>query len=283
MGVLVVSFLVLSSILAELPARLATVKECLGDKNMDKKDTITVYWSPAKFNTDEQSWNMLYREPRHVLSSVYKKNKHKGEMSACPSMKDTFRNIYSFDSALDDSFSLPSAFLKTIADTNTVNEVIPTDSKLMVYKSRKSSIENYINIGYNLGWIFFADEPLEARMTSPFFPATSPAKNAMLSAGQFNIGKWFRSFELDYHIPVTSTRFQVAKNEPLFFLELLTDKKVVFERFELTPKLQNYSIDMALSPKRYGKKKSLLERYLMAHGAGLPRMVLSEIRKNLVS
>jgi hypothetical protein len=250
---------------------------------MDKKDTITVYWAPSKFNTGEQSWNMLYKEPRHVLSSVHKKNKNKGEMIACPSMKDTFKNIYSFDSAIDDSFSLPAAFLKTIADTENRNEMVPTDSKLMVYKSRKSSVEKHINLGYNLGWIFFASEPLEARMTAPFFPSASPVKNAMLSAGQFNIGKWFRSFELDYHIPVTSTRFEVAKNQPLFFLEFLTDKKIVFERFELTPKLQNYSIDMASSPMRYGKKKSLIERYLMAHGAGMPKIILSEIRKNLVS
>ena len=249
---------------------------------MAKNDTITVYWAPAKFSADEDSWALLYPEPVAVLKEAYKLNKHKGIMPLCPAIKDTLQNVYSFNSSIDDSFDLPSQVLKSIAYTDSESEPIPVYSKLSFYKIRKSSMDGYINVNYNLGWLFFASEPVEARVTAPFFPATSPTKGAMFSAGQFNIGKWFRPIAMDYHIPIDSKKFEVESGDPLMFIEFLTDKKIEFKRFNLSPRLNNIAIEMGLSSKRYGKKASLWQRYQMAHNAKMPQVILTEIKKNLV-
>jgi hypothetical protein len=250
---------------------------------MAKNEAITIYWAPSKFTTEQQSWNMLYSEPRSLLTSLHLNNKHKGGIVKCPAVKNMFKNIYSFDSTVTDSFSLDPKVLSSIAYTETEREFIPTDSKLYIEKSRKSSIDNFINISYNMGWIFFASEPVTARMSAPYFPTAEPVEGAMLAAGEFDIGRWFRPFVLDYHIPVSSKKFTVKKDQPLFFLELKTDKKVIFQRFELTKKLDGYLNEAVGAPANYQRRLSLLERYKMAHGASIPKMILNEIRKNLVS
>jgi hypothetical protein len=249
---------------------------------MAKNDTITVYWAPSKFTTEAQSWNMLYRNPRSILSSIHLNNKPKGNMGKCPAVRDTFKNVYSFDSAIYDSFELSPDLMKQIAYTDSEREFIPSESKLYIEKARKSSIEDYININYNMGWVFFASEPLIAKMTAPYFPPVGPAKNAFLAAGQFDIGRWLRPFVLDYHIPLSTNLFKIEESQPLFFLELLTDKKIIFKRFELTPRLDGYINEAVGAPSAYQKKQSLLKRYQMAHSAGVPKMILNEIRKNLV-
>lgn len=249
---------------------------------MGKKDKITVYWAPAKFNADTDSWALLYPEPKPVLADAYKLNKHKGIMPLCPAVKDTLKNVYSFNSAINDSFELPTNVMESIAYTDTVEEPIPTDSKLSFYKMRKSSIDGYINVNYNMAWLFFASEPVEAKMTAPYFPAVSPVKGAMFSAGQFNIGKWFRPVSMDYHIPLAANKFEIETGDPLFFIDFLTDKKIEFKRFNVSGRLQSLSSEMGLSSQRYGAKQSLWQRYQMAHNAKIPQMILTEIKKNLL-
>lgn len=249
---------------------------------MAKNDVITIYWAPAKFVADQDSWALLYPEPVGVLKKAYKLNKHKGLMPGCPAMRETLKNVYSFNSAIDESFDLPTQVLKSVAYTDSEKDLIPTDSKVAFYKERKSSIDGYINVNYNLGWLLFASEPVEARMTAPYFPATSPIKGAMLSTGQFNIGRWFRQLTMDYHVPITANRFELKAGDPLMFIEFLTDKKIKFKRFNLSPKLDAIATEMGLSPKRYEKKISLWKRYQMAHNAKMPQLILTEIKKNLV-
>ena len=147
---------------------------------------------------------------------------------------------------------------------------------------RKSSIKNHINIHYNMSWNFFASEPVVARFSAPFFPSASPVKNSYLSTGQFDIGRWYRTFMLEYHIPVDSVDFSIKENDPLLFVEFFTDKKIEFKRYSMSAKLSNLAIEAASSPVTYSKHKSLLERYKMAHGAKIPNIVLTEIRKNLI-
>jgi hypothetical protein len=249
---------------------------------MGKKDTITVYWAPAPFLPKEDSWAMLYSEPQSVLQDLYVSNTPKGIMTRCPAVKDTLKNVFSFNSAIDDKFQLPTQTLESIAFTETANEYIPTDSKISVQKIRKSSRDNYINIFYNMGWYLFSSEPLKARFTAPYFPSASPVKGAFLASGEYDIGRWFRPFNLDYHIPLDSKYFSVKNEEPLFFVEFFTDKKIEFKKFNVSTELRSIAFESSNSPTRYGKNKSLIERYKMAHSAKIPQMVLGQIRKNLI-
>jgi hypothetical protein len=110
----------------------------------------------------------------------------------------------------------------------------------------------------------------------------SPAEGVMLSTGQFNIGEWYRDYHLDYHIPFGTKELNFKENQSLFYLEVRTDKKVVFKRYNLTIELRKLADECVTSSVIYGSNKPLLHRYNMFNKSLSPQRVLSYIKENIV-
>jgi hypothetical protein len=249
---------------------------------MFKKNTITVYWAPAMFSLDEASWNMLYPDPKLLLPNLYETKTENAIMPRCPAVKEKLKNIASFHSSIDDVFDLPNEQMREIAFTDSSGDRLLVPAKVSLHKVRESSMEGFINVEYNLGWVFFSEEPLEAKFTAPYFPATTPVEGAYLSSGQYDIGRWFRPYMLDYHIPLGAKRFSVKEGDPLLFVDFLTDKKVILKRFQITKRLKALFQEASTSSRRYGTKMTLEKRYKMASDSRIPQIVLEEIKKNLI-
>jgi hypothetical protein len=250
---------------------------------MRDKDTITIYWSPANFLTGQVGYNMMYNKPRAVLADLHKSKVPGSLMTQCPATKDTLRNTFSFNSAIDDEFEIPEeTFLYEPSGDDGEDIRMNVSSQVGMYHERPTSMKDYTDVIYNMSWLFFADEPVIAKMTAPWFPTHSPMEGAYLAPGEFDIGRWYRSFNLDYHIPKTTKKFSIKSGDPLFFMEILTDKKVVFKRYILDEKLISITREVSASPARHGRYKDLEERYQIADDTGIREMVLSLIKKNLV-
>jgi hypothetical protein len=209
-------------------------------------------------------------------------NVHKGEMTACPAVRHLFKNVFSINANVEDCFDLPTETIKEMAYTDSKLVDVGPNSKAGLYKMAKSSLEGYSNLGYNMYWTFFADQPLTVRMTAPYYPPVTPSPGAMLSAGEYDIGRWFRFFYLDYHVPLDAKRFEIHENDPLFFLEAFTDKKVVFKRFVMTDEIHRLVAEFGGNIRRFNRYKSLFDKYRAAENAMIPQIVLKEIRKNLI-
>lgn len=250
---------------------------------MKTKNTIEVYWAPATFIPEEESWSLLYQEPKPILSNLITNSVPKALMPTCPAVKETFKNVFSLDSSIDDYHTLDPKMLSEAAHRKIENETISgTGGKVPLFKPRATSIDGYINVSYGLRWLFFASEPTTMRLTAPYYPAYSPTDSALFSAGEFDIGRWYRQTNLDWHLPVQSTSFEVKAGSPLAFIEFKTDKKIIFKRYKLTKTLMNLAFEISNSSNTMGKHKSLLERYRQAHSAKIPAMVMSEIQQNLI-
>lgn len=250
---------------------------------MRDTDTITIYWSPASFLTSNSSWQLMYSKPTPVLTELHR-NKIPGSlMTQCPATKSLMTNLFSFSSAIDDEFEIPEKHFLREPDGSNRDEIhMEVNSVAGMYHERPSSIEGHIDVIYGMSWLFFADEPVVARMTAPYFPTFTPMEGALLAPGEFDIGRWYRSFNLDYHIPKTTRKFSVKRGDPLFFMEVFTDKKVVFKRYVMDTDLMNITREMVDAPVRYGRHKSLEYRYESADNVGMREIVLSKIKKNLV-
>jgi hypothetical protein len=61
-----------------------------------------------------------------------------------------------------------------------------------------------------------------------------------------------------------------------------TDKKVVFKRFVKNEKLQHLETELTNSHMTYAANKPLDYRYAMSEQSEFPKIVLAEIRKNLI-
>jgi hypothetical protein len=224
---------------------------------MSNKDYITVYWTSSAFVNTDAHWNFLYQDPVSVVSEFAKKrNKDVKQMFSCPAYVGSMKNVYSFN-----NLGL---------------------SKLALVELRESSLNDYVNVVYNMGWLLFADEPVEARFTAPYFPASAPANGVLLAPGQFNIGLWYRDFLLDYHIPFGTKQLVFNSEQPLFYLELRTEKKIVFKRYNLSPELKRIAEECSTSPGNYENAKPLDYRYSIFKKTASRERVLSYIKENLI-
>lgn len=245
---------------------------------------VVVYWCPSV-----SGWEMLYSEPQSVYSAIKSKAnisllKNGGNMFACPASNDLLQNVYTIKSNIDDYYELPIEFLEEIQQqefTGSINLPI-NKNKISFVAQRKSILEGYWDIEYNLHWAFFSEEPLKMKMTSPYFPHQTPAPGAFVAAGQLDIGQWFRNINLNYFVPKTATAMEFKIDDSLLYLEFMTDKKIVFKRFRMTPLVEEMLREGAESSFRYGKYLPLAKRYEMARKSKLRERVLTEIKKNLI-
>jgi hypothetical protein len=247
-------------------------------------DSVVVYWAPAAFDAETESWNLLYPEPELVRTKLQTLHTEiKRNMFVCPSIKDYLNNLFCLKSAVDDSFRISSEFLAARCHLPETEDVPCNPSSIVsLFKARATSITGYANVNYNLGWLFFCEEPLTMRFLPPFLPTSSPVKGALLATGELDIGKWYRPLMLDYHIPLDSTEFNIFEGDELAYLKFETNKKVILKRYVLTKTLFNYSSEMANSSLRYSKFKPLSSRYEMAKNSGMQKLILKEIKNNLI-
>jgi hypothetical protein len=247
-------------------------------------NSVVVYWAPSLFSDETESWNLLYPEPElvkhklHNVSSNYKRG-----LFVCPSVKDSLKNLYTLTSAINEDIDLPVEYLKSIhMDEGPASIPSVNRQKVKLWKERNSSLEGYSNLNYNLGWVFFSEEPLIAQFTAPYMPTTSPSVGAIQACGEFDIGKWFRPYILDYHIPLSNTSFKIDIGQDLAYVKFCTDKKVILKRFTINKKLENYSQEMSGSSARYDRYVSLQHWYSMAKKSKMTDIVLKEIKNNLI-
>lgn len=243
-------------------------------------EEITVYWAPATFTNQNLSSDLLYSEPESILNKFIKTRIAGSEMSKCPATKNLLKNFFALTSNIEDNFSIMHPAEGSLLDMSG-GEYIGM-GKVPMQIERKTSIEGYINVTYNLRWLMFASESVEMRIVSPFFPSSSICENALFSPGQFDIGKWYRHINLDWHIPLETKDISIAENQELAYLEFLTNKKIIFKRYVPTPRLLYLATDTINSGNKYGKGWPLSKKYELSKKAGFPDLVLSEIRNNIV-
>jgi hypothetical protein len=260
----------------------------------DTKEPLIIYWAPATYESDQESWSLPYSEPISLYSQVNQMripNIVSDNVYACPAFKASTNNIFVIKNVVENIVPFPEGFLKnstkTIEDTpNFVTNSIPfgqvLKSKIFLNVLRKSSFEGYANVSYNMSWIFIAEDSVLAKATSPYYPHSSPAEGAMFSMGEFDIGQWFRPFQLDYHIPLSTDKMTFLEGDDLFYLHLATDRPVIFKRFMHTTTIGRLHTECSEAGRRYGSFKPLTQRYVMAKKAKIKEQLISEIKKNLV-
>lgn len=260
---------------------------------MAEKNIITVYWSCPTFNFREDSWNMLYSEPEPVMNYLLTKKRpikdRRMSVLSCPASNDFFKNLYVFRSTINDSCTWPEGYLKAVSQEmapKQMDDSLDLDpsygNKVTLVSPRPSSVEGHVDLLYNLSWIFFADEPLVARFTAPYYPPFTPMEGAILTSGQFDIGQWFRPWNLNYFVPYDTPGFEIKENDPLFYFHAFTDKRIVFKRFNCVQSLQTLYNEFVRSPGRYERFVPLAKRYELAKKTKTREIILKEIQNNLV-
>jgi hypothetical protein len=257
-----------------------------------KKNDLIVYWAPTAFLLKNESWNFLYSEPKPVFSQFSNNEKYvinkenKRSFIKCPATQNLFKNVFYFENTADANINFDLNNLGYDINKNYPPEHYPVNipfsgNGMGLRVVRDMTIKDYLSIEYNMSWIFFAEEPVVARMTPPYFPYNEPTENSIMASGEYDIGQWFRAYRLNYEVPTSSTKFNLKPGDPLFYIEFKTDKNIIFKRFDFTDKLQALATESAISPNIFGKNKKLLDRYALGKKSRLRERVLFEIKKNV--
>lgn len=247
----------------------------------ENKEPIHVYWSPAQFLLDQESWNFVYQEPKSVSKDFYDNLNKNTDSSRCPAARFFYRNVYSINSTIEDKFEFPPGMLEELYYSDDIHIRLPVQSNVAIERTRYNEMQGHLNLSYNLGWFFFAEEDLTMKFSAPYFPASSPMKNARLASGSFDIGKWLRPVNLEYYVPLDVTEFVLEEDQPMAFVEFDTDRPIILERFTMNQRLANIVTEIVESD-RYSFLRNLQNRYKLFQKTKMRDIILAEIKDNLV-
>mgnify|MGYP003341592723 FL=1 len=244
---------------------------------MRDPNPLNVYYCPWNSDDSGSTWDMMYQTPTSLFEDFKERaNKQNKDDSVlhCPASSSIIKNTFVFKNSLHSEYAF------------TDNSVTPISTNFisldgMTYE-RQLSLINTRHIVLNYSYLFFSEEPLLMSLVPPYWHEPAYTKTATLFSGEFDIGQWFRPISSEFMTWKTEGTLVLEEDEPLFYTQFHTDRKVNLQRFKATPTLYNYALECKRSPIFYGKRKSLKERYLKFNKSDLRELVLFEIKQNLV-
>ncbi len=247
------------------------------------EDTVTVYWSPeSTWEVDQLGeWNMLYPEPTTLFSDLQKQKlatAGKDTYFSCPATSDKYKKTFVFRN------TLPSDYDFDFTNENPEQNYFKHTSKNYLSYSilRPPTITAGPMVNFNLYYSFFSEEPLEAVFTPPMMHKPQYTMYGTSIPGQFDIGQWFRPFPLEVQMWNMKGEFHLKDEEPLFYLELKTTKKVELKRFKMTGEISSYLKHCSSSKSTWGYGVTLPKRYERFNQSRMNDMVLKAIKANLL-
>jgi hypothetical protein len=239
---------------------------------------INVYWAPFSYGDVEGvDWSYLYPDPKILYNELLsgKTGEDNGSFFACPAVKSKFKKTLVFKNPFDCSYEYD------YTENNKIFNPIG-ENFLSVTRERPNAITSGPIVEFPLRYALFSDEPLDAVFTPPFFSKPEYTQYGSVMPGEFNIGKWFRPYVVEMQLWSNKGNLELKANEPLFYVELRTERKINLQRFNPTSTLQNYSRSNVSLTKIFGAGKTLDFRYNKFSNASMREKILTEIKKNIV-
>ena len=237
---------------------------------------ITVYYASPDNLQETQDWSILYKEPKSInnyLTSNVNKNRNKDVNNraymSCTAFQRITNNLFVIENPMSSSY----LFDNTIESTS--------KNSLSVMIKREPQLNNQILFEYDYPIIFFAEESLEIQYTPPYFLQAPHLQYGAVTPGQYNIGKWFRPIQTEINLWDNIKEFAIKENEPLAFVNFLTDKKINFKLFHMSPELAKI-MTVCATASAWETNIPLRKRYKRFHESKMLQKTLQLIKENLV-
>jgi len=246
---------------------------------MAKLPPLVVYWAPVISSSEDGEWNMLYPEPTRLWESIMKdKNPARGSTTytSCPAAVHQFKNTFVFKNALESIYSYD--FTQPGAEY-----MQPTSSTYLSCElTRPPAVLTGPTIDFKLKYVFFAEEPVTATFTPPIFSKPKYFQYASVVPGKMDIGSWFRPYTLEMQLWDSKGTLTLEDDEPLFYIDVNTDREVTLKRFKMTSNLIAIIDHCTKSTDWMGRGTPLVERYRKFRASRTNDLVLQEIKNNLL-
>jgi len=194
-------------------------------------------------------------------------------MLLCPAVRDALKNTWAVGS--NKSF-----------EVNYDSDLVPSYKGIDdLVVTRKPSFEKTNIFNIRLSSYFFSQESVMAKVTAPYFHKVEYQKNGTFVGGKYDIGKWLRPIEAEIMTWDEKGIINFVENQPVYYIEFLTEEKIDLIPFELTETLVVLSEGLINSPlqTKENLQGSLNSRYEAFERSSYKEAILEEIKGNLVS
>jgi hypothetical protein len=246
------------------------------------EDILNIYWAPQtswEIN-GEEDWNMLYPEPTNLFSELQKiKTKDAGSANyfSCPATSQKFKNTFIFRN------SVASAYEFDFTEGYENKIIFPVTDNYIGYDIKRPPT---INIGplihLNMTYAFFSEEPVLGVFTPPLMHEPKYTKYGTVVPGEFDVGQWFRPYNLEIQMWNMEGQFVLEEDEPIFYVQFKTDKKINLQRFKWNGALNSYLKACGGDTQRFGSGIPLSKRYKRFNDSKMRELVLKEIKANIL-
>jgi hypothetical protein len=238
---------------------------------------INVYWA-ADFTDKDDDWSMMYPKPKTLFSELISKRVNIGDKASifsCPAVSNKFKKTLVLNNTINCKYEFDI--------TNNNNIINPTTDEYIYASFKRIPAINYGPlIQFSLGYLFFADQPLEIDVSAPTFHEPRYIKYGTVVPGGFDIGQWCRPVNFELQAWKNKGEIVLEDGEPLMYVNFKTDKKINLYRFNHSDATIKYVKSNITSQILFGPGQSLLNRYKKFNNAGLREKILTEIKHNLI-
>lgn len=208
------------------------------NKKESNKDTIVVYWAPATGYNQQDYGSFFSEAPIPLLKTFPGREKRFVDdnlgYKSCRAMLNLFKNTYVINSPV-------TSTVKILQDNKHIPDIDDGGSNYWI--ARENPFENINRVDLDFGYIFFAEEDLVMRQVPPYMHKPKSASSAWMSAGSYDISKWFRPILSTYVLWEGEKEVSVVKGEPAMYLQFETNKRIIFKRFEYTNSMHDIVLE----------------------------------------
>jgi hypothetical protein len=240
---------------------------------MFKKDELIIYWT-----MNQSPSNSLIKDPVNLFTDIVKDKEPKVKnisFFSCPAVADRLKNSFVFKNNVETTFMYDF--------TNKDYPIVKNANGLDAQYYKPSNFSDKAAVEVLSEWFFFSEEQIECLINPPsFHPPTDFYKKGFIPGGKVNIGNWFRPVRFEMQMWDFKNHLTIKEDDPLFYLEALTDKNVKLKKFNMTQKIHDISKFCTDSPSRDGRNLPLSERYNIFRKNNKHEELLTEIKRNVV-
>jgi len=193
------------------------------------KDPIIVYWSNANGLNMQDYASLFSHKPVEIIKTLPDRDKkfvnNNIGYRSCRGMLNLFKNTY----------VIKNPVTSTVKLSNTDQRVPDADDGGTNYwLSKERPLDESFRVDLDFGYIFFSEEELIMRQVPPYMHKVKASETAWISAGSYDISKWFRPIFPTFILWEGYNEVSIIKDEPQMYVQFETDRRIIFKRFEFT-------------------------------------------------
>jgi hypothetical protein len=206
------------------------------------------------------------------LQSQRTSNSNPANFLSCPAVRDSWHNVFMFSP-------------KQTSEVTYARDLVLRTKDLPISQLRKPHLIKTNIFNLDSPSYFFCKEPLQIKVTAPYFHNVDYQAKGTFIGGIFDIGRWFRPIQSEIITWDEIGEITFTEGQPLFYVEFLTDSPVILKQFRINPIIETLASALVNSPYQNtdNMQGSLESRYQAFETSEFREGLLNEIKDALVS